>query len=203
MLPATAGFFMLRHEIINFLAQWGNFDQESAQISANMLGIFSLGIVSIGLKEIFDRAFYAQKNSKFPALFSFTIMVINVTFCFTFINRFGVFTMAIGFPISTSVGVIGLVFVMNRRIPVLNGQMIWMASKALVATGAMVSVLYFCLPLIRDVVFPSEILTRLFVLITPAFIGAVVYFVCAYCLGISQVRDVANVICAKISRGGK
>jgi len=201
MVPATAGFFMLRFEIINFLSQWGNFDIESARLTANMLGIYSLGIVAISLKEILDRGFYAQKNSKFPALFSFVIMLVNITFCLAFIDRFGVFTLVMGFPISTIVGVVGLSIVMNRRVAVLNVEIMGMVVKALLATGMMVGTLYLSLPFIRNIALASEILTRFFVLIIPFFIGVGVYFICAYFLKMSQVRDVVAVVVTKI-RGG-
>jgi len=202
MIPATAGFFMLRFEIINFLSGWGNFDVESVRLTADMLGIYSLGIVAVALKEMFDRGFYAQKNSKFPALFSVMIMLVNVMFCFAFIGRFGVFTMAMGFPISTTIGVVGLVTVMNRRVSVLTGQVMGMTVKALLATGVMIFVLYFSLPLIREITLPSEILMRFFVLVIPIFIGVGVYFTCAYFLRMSQVRDVVSAVVDKM-RGGE
>lgn len=200
MLPASAGFVFLRFEIINFLAQWGNFDMESAQISADMLGVFSLGILSICLKEIIDRAFYAQKNSKFPALFSFVIMAANIVFCLIFVNRFELFTMAVGFPISTSVGVMGLVLVMNRRVVVINKAVLAVLAKSLVAVGVMVGVLYLLVPVLRGVELPIEVLTRLFVLVVPALVGGAVYFGCAYMLGMQQAREVVSTLKSKITQ---
>ena len=203
LLPATAGLFMLRFEIIHFLVQWGNFDLASAQIAATMLGFYSLGIIAIGFKEILDRAFYAQKNSKFPALFTFVIMVVNVIFCLTFIGRLGVFTMAIGFPISTTVGVIGLLIIQNKRVGVFNQQVLQTAAKVLGATVIMVGALYLALPVLRSVHLPGEVLTRAFMLFVPTLGGILVYFVCAYFLGISQVRDVMQAIKNKMRMGQK
>ena len=190
MVPATAGFFLLRFEIINLLARWGDFDEGSAVIAANMLGLYGLGILSIGMKEILDRGFYAQKDSRTPAVFGFLIMAINIGFSLVFVSYLGMFTMAVSFAVSTTVGVVGLLVMTSFRVKFISGKLVSTFVKAVISTGFMVLSIYYLLPIVRGIDAGNEILSRVIQLGMPALVGVVVYFFVAIVIGMEQMAVV-------------
>lgn len=137
IVPAAFGFYRMRFEIINLLAGWGNFDHQSVLIASQMLGLYGFGIVGIGLKEVLDRAFFAQKNTKISGLVGLLITVINITFSLTFINHLGFATMPISFAISTSLGSLILIITMHKKVAIVTPRLTLNIVKIFVASYTM------------------------------------------------------------------
>jgi len=188
LMPATAGFVILRFELINLLAQWGDFDEYSAILAANMFGIYGLGIIFVGLKEVLDKAFYSQKNSKTPAIFGFIIMAVNISFSLFFIDYLGTFSMPMAYSVSTFVGALGLILVMNRKVRIIDKDMIVGIIKCLISSVIMFLVLQYIMPQVRGLSIGGEFITRSIRLFLPVGVGVIVYFLMAFVLKIKQAE---------------
>lgn len=81
LLPITFGFIAVRFRLLDLIARWGKITDNDVKAAGKLLAMYSIGIVAIGLKEIYDRAFYAVKNTKIPAINGFIIMIVNVALC--------------------------------------------------------------------------------------------------------------------------
>lgn len=192
LLPASAGFVLLRFEVINLLAQWGSFNLDSAILASNMLGLYALGLVFVGLKEVLDKAFYAQRDSKVPAIFGFVIMASNISFSIIFIGHLGTFSMPLAYSVSSCIGAIGLIIVMNKRITIINKDVILTTFKCLISALIMAVVLYYLMPTVRSLSFGGELITRIIRLFIPVTIGVLVYFALAFMLKIKQAEFIIN-----------
>ena len=194
LAPASLGFYLLRFEIIALIAMWGDFELEDAMITATVLGYFGLGVVSIGLKEVFDRGFYAKQNPKIPGIFGFVIMGINIVFSLSAINTLGFLTIPISFAVSTTIGTLGLMLMMHLRVGLINGALVGGVLKVILATGIMGIALWASQPFFEGISLTHDLLHRGVQLFAPTLFGVSVYFMCALLLGIGQIKGLAQMI---------
>ncbi|MCL1925357.1 MAG: polysaccharide biosynthesis C-terminal domain-containing protein [Defluviitaleaceae bacterium] len=176
MIPASAAFFILGDEIVSLLVHWGNFDEDSAALTTTLLGIFGFAAAPLGLKEVLDRAYYAQKNSKIPSIVGFLIMAISLLFTILTVNIFGVYTIAIAYVTSFSIGAICL-FV---SLKLMNLKFFINLLKILFATFLMALVLH-AIPILYFTTI-GVFLNRLLSLVIPSALGAITYFAVIYFL---------------------
>ncbi len=181
LLPATFGFISIRYEIFNLLTNWGKVTQSDVILSGQLLGLYSLGICALGFKEVLDRAFYSQGNAKISGLVGVLIMSLNVVFSLTLINMLGILAMPISFSLSSTFGVLVLLFIMNKKAEGFLKQLFPVFVKCLLAAVVMFLVLYF------EVLFLGNVLQNGFVfraikLFVPILSGVVIYFLITYLL---------------------
>jgi putative peptidoglycan lipid II flippase len=62
----------------------------NAQLTAACLGMFAFGLFAQSLNLLLANAFYALQDTKTPALASLAGMIINIIFCFLFVQVFSV-----------------------------------------------------------------------------------------------------------------
>ena len=184
LVPAAFGLFALRYRLFDLLARWGEFTAYDVVVAGNMMALYALGILSMGFKEVLDRGFYAQKNTKVSAVVGFCIMGLNIVFTLLLVRVMGIFALPLSYSVSTTVGVVGLLWVMRGKTDGF-GSGIWLtACKTLVASVLMLGVVYVVM---RYSVIGDSFMARLAQFVLPVISGMTVYFVSAYFLKIEQL----------------
>lgn len=181
VLPAALGFFLLRYEIMDFLLNWreaaeGNYGTDIT-VAGNLLGLYSIGIIAISMKETMDRAFYSAKDSKTPAAFGLTIMSVNIVSTLMLLPFLGLYSMPVAYCISAFCGALGLGFSLNRRTRFINSTLSLNFAKILLAALIML----LAAELGRRLELSRISLVNL---IIPAVFGAAAYFLAAFLLKI-------------------
>jgi len=174
MIPASVALFMLRNEIISLLMEWGNFSAEYAALTATLLGIFGLAVVPVGLKEVADRAYYSQKNSKIPSIFGFIIMTTSVLFTIFMRDTLGAYTVAVAYVTSFTVGSIGLL----KSLKLFNVSFFINLAKIMFSAGLMGIVLH----IVPTLYFETGIIfiNRFLMLAVPGILGVLTYLLMIY-----------------------
>jgi len=182
VLPVTGGFFLLRYDIMAFLLNWQDDSLVYADIllAGNLLGLYAIGIIAISFQEMANRAFYSFKDPKKPALFSVIMMIVNICLILALVPVMGVYSIPIAFAAAAIVGGGGLMFLLERKIKFINRKLVIEVCKNILAASFMV--------LVVAIVQRFELVGLLNILLS-AFVGAVVYFVSAYFLGIEVLRE--------------
>jgi len=177
VLPAAGGFLILRYEIMDFLLNWREHDYGGTNIAmaGNLLGLYSIGIIAISMKEAMDRAFYSRQDSKTPAFFGFFIMAVNIIFTLVLLPYLGLYSMPVAYCISAFAGVLGLSIRLNGRIRFVNSEFVINFVKIALAVAIMI----FAANLARGLQISQ---LRLVNLIVPAVAGVVAYFAAAFVL---------------------
>jgi len=179
VLPAAGGFFILRYEIMDFLLSW----REAASgytdiiIAGNLLGLYSIGIIAISVKEVMDRAYYSRQDSKTPALFGFLIMSINIASTLILLPYLGLYSMPVAYCISAFIGVLGLGIRLNSKIRFINFSFVLNFGKILLAVLIMLLAANF----VRDLVLTQ---IRFINVLIPALAGIATYFAASFVLRI-------------------
>jgi putative peptidoglycan lipid II flippase len=179
VLPAACGFFLLRFEIMDFLLNWRENDAiVDINMAGNLMGVYAIAVVAISFKEVADRAFYAFKDSKTPAIFGVIIMVVNISAVLLLIPILGAYSMPAAYGIAALVGSCGLLFILQKRVKFLNMNFVTELVKTIVAAAIMSAAAFF----VRGF---FDGLASLFL---PAIVGMGVYFAAAFLLKIAALK---------------
>jgi len=116
MLPITAIIFIYNHEIVSIVFQRGKFDESATEITSSVFFFYSIGIIFLGLRELFNKVFYAQKNAKIPLLISFMAVSINIILSIILVKSMGVEGLALASSISLAIYVLLQVIILNHKI---------------------------------------------------------------------------------------
>ena len=151
-LPASLGLILLRKPLIVLLYQRGEFDSRSTELVAWALLWYAVGLVGHSVVEIVSRAFYALHDTKSPVFIGIGAMSLNVVFSYAFSALF----VRIGWlppvvqdlanSLATALEMLGLLYLMRRRLNGLEGRDILLGGiQAVAGTTVMALGLWFWL----------------------------------------------------------
>lgn len=129
-LPAALGLILLRQPLITLLFQRGEFDVHSTRLVAWALLWYTAGLVSHSVVEIVSRAFYALHDTRTPVVIGAAAMSLNVVFSLGLAALFGRIGwmphggLALANTLATTIEMIGLLYLMRRRLRGLDGPLI-------------------------------------------------------------------------------
>ncbi|MCL2593497.1 MAG: polysaccharide biosynthesis C-terminal domain-containing protein [Defluviitaleaceae bacterium] len=189
LIPAALGFFVLRRELSDFLANWGRIEATYVIIAGNMLAIYGFSVLAVGLKEVMDKAFYAQKNTKTPAIFGFVIMAANILISLILLNRLGTYSMPVAYAISSYIGLSGLIIVMNKQIKFITKSLCVNVLKCFISAAVMAGFVFLVLRWTSYINFGPEVVARVIRIAIPAIFGVLIYFVTAIVLRMPQAVE--------------
>lgn len=110
LVPCMIGIFICGENLIKTVYMRGAFDENSVIMSTSVLKAYSLGIIFVGIRQVFIRFFYAIQETKIPVINSSIAIVINIILNFIFINYIGI----MGIALSTSISTIISMFLMIK-----------------------------------------------------------------------------------------
>jgi putative peptidoglycan lipid II flippase len=198
-LPAALGLILLRQPVIAFIFQRGEFDAHSTDLVAWALLWYSAGLVAHSVVEIVARAFYALHDTKTPVFVGAAAMSLNLAFSFLFaawFERVGWMPhggLALANSLATTLEMIGLLALMRRKLKGLDGHRILRGSaQAALATLAM------SVGILAWLAFAGNL--PLWVMVSGGIIlGALVYALVIFAMGVSEARGLLQEIVARIA----
>ena len=196
ILPASCGFFLLRYGIMDFLLNWKDGASSDPILAGNLLGLYSIGIIAISMKEVLDKAFYSAKDTKTPAIFGFIIMAVNICVTLLLLNTLGAYSMPAAYCISAFCGSLGLLFKVNSIINIINKDFLIRIGKIAIATVLMLIAACGAQLLCDNIYVLNITVTKLVKLAIPAAVGVVVYALAGYLVKIPALFTL-------IRKGGK
>ncbi|MEO5972832.1 MAG: lipid II flippase MurJ, partial [Sphingomicrobium sp.] len=182
-LPATLALAVAAGPIIGALYQGGEYSQESARITGNILAILVTGLPAYVLVKVLTPAFYARKNVKTPVKIAMSVLLLSVPANFLLIPHLGIYSLATvtsaGAWINFSL-LFGILYA-NRHFR-LPGWLVSRVARQLVAALAMAATLYFLRELLAGFFF-GGVIERAVGLGALVGTGALVYFGVALLIG--------------------
>ena len=197
LVPITIGFITVREPLLQLIANWGKITQTDIDRAAILMVMYSIGIVGIGAKEILDRAFYAIKDTKIPAINGFVIMGINIVLSLILINTIGAYGIPLAYSVASLTGAIVLMVSLNKKIGGYLNGFFGKFIKAVVAAGVMGIVVTLMNGVMDRILHGNGILERLFELIVPVCVGVIVYGIMLIILKVDVVMEIMKKILKK------
>jgi putative peptidoglycan lipid II flippase len=197
-VPASLGLILLRQPLVVLLYQGGQFTAHSTELVTWALLWYGAGLVGHSVVEILARAFYSLHDTRTPVLVGAAAMSLNVLFSVVFsalFNHLGWAPhggLALANSLATALEMVGLLILMQRRLGGLDSRRVWQgAAQAALATGFMSLGVWEWLTATAG---------------RPAWqtlgggllVGASVYGLVVWLLGVGEVKSLVNLIKAKI-----
>ena len=175
LLPITAGFIAVRTELLSLIIGWGQNDEQSIKKASVVMLLYSLSVVSVGSKEILDRAFYALKNTFLPAVNGFIIMAANIVISLVLMPYMKAYAIPLAYSVSSITGLVILLVLLKKKI----GKFANGAGKVFAKCALSSLIMYFAviavkIPLNR--IFTQDgVISRVLTLAILSLTGVVVY----------------------------
>jgi putative peptidoglycan lipid II flippase len=188
VLPIMVGFIVLGEPIVRVLFERGAFNSESTQDTRIALVMYSVGLIGFSYREIFNRIFYSLSDSATPTKNGVLAVLINIILNFLFIGKLGHAGLALATSISGIMTTILLFMALKKKIGIFVDQQFINAIIKMVMSVMVMGVVAFSLNNLFGQFVSGRFVEAILLFATIA-ISALVYFILAYILGISEVRD--------------
>jgi putative peptidoglycan lipid II flippase len=133
-VPASLGLMLLRGPLIGLLYQGGAFGDSSVELVSWALLWYAAGLVGHSVVEIVSRAFYALHDTRTPVAVGVAAMLLNLGFSLLFSALFTGWGLpphgglALANSLATFLEMVGLLYLMRRRLNGLGGGSVWRAA---------------------------------------------------------------------------
>ena len=187
-IPASFGLIFASNEIVNALFGYGSFSIDDVEQTATALKFFGYGVPAFAIIKILSNFFFARDNTKTPFYISLLIVFLNILISVIFFNKIGFIVIPIATSISTWVGVIIYIYLLNsKKILLLKNQLIINFIKILISTIIMSSILLFFLDMFTNYLDYNYNYKAVYLLSIVSFVG-MFYLISCYLLGILNLK---------------
>ena len=142
ILPAATGYVVLARPIVSALLERGALSVDSAQLTADTLAAFAVGLFGFSIYLFALRGFYALRDTRTPFLLNVGENILNAMLAVALIGPFGIPGLAAGYAVAYTVAAVVALVVLQRRVGSLDGRRvarsIGKVALACVAMGAAV-----------------------------------------------------------------
>ena len=188
-IPASFGLILAANEIINALFGYGSFSVNDVEMTAAALKFFGYGVPAFALIKILSNFFFARDNTKTPFYISIFIVSVNILISVSFFNRIGFIIIPIATSISTWVGVIIYIYLLNsKKILLLKYQLKINFIKILISTIIMSFILLIFLDKFSNYLDYSYNYKAVYLISIVSIVG-MFYLLSCYLLGILKLKN--------------
>ena len=188
-IPASMGLILASKEIVNALFGYGSFTIENINMTALALKYFGYGIPAFALIKILSNFFFARNNTKTPFYISTFIVLLNILISITLFNKIGFVIIPIATSISTWIGVMIYIYLLNdKNFLLLKNYLPKNIFKIILNTIFMSFLLIFALDYYGNYLDYSYKYKSVYFLIIVCFVGSV-YLVSCYLTGILKTKN--------------
>jgi len=198
LVPITFGFMTVREPMLQLISNYGKITDADIKKAGLLVLMYSIGIVGVGSKEILDRAFYALKDTKLPAINGFIIMAVNVVLSLTLTNIIGAYGIPLAYSVASLTGLVVLLIALRKKIGQyckgLGTNFVKCVISGIIMAAAVIAVNYG----LDNVLASDSLVVRLVKLGVPVCVGVAVYAVMVVVLRVDAVKPIVDLIKRKV-----
>jgi putative peptidoglycan lipid II flippase len=170
IIPGSIACVLFSDSIVSVVFQRGAFDSESASRTAAIFSCYAVGMIFMGLKDIFSNVFYSFGNTKTPMRISIVTISLNIALNFIFVNMFGVAGLALATSIAAVANAVSLFYMLRMYIPIKFADISLEMMKIILISVTAYGIAFMCVRLLR-------IQIEIVKLTISALIGIVLYII--------------------------
>ena len=186
MVIITSIVLVFHAEIVSIVFERGKFDSVATEKTSSVFLFYGVGLIFIGLRELFNKIFYAKKDTKTPLWISIISVSTNIILSLLLVDSMGINGLALASSLSIILYVSIQLFMLNKRIgadfyngiPALLLKLLLAALLSLFSMFIFKTLYHFSYPIIG--------------LICGTSIGIFVYVVALYFLKTDEVIFIKN-----------
>ena len=185
MLPATAGFLILGHPLVEAFLEHGVVTGSSTTLIVDVLTFFVLGLVQFSLFQVLVRGFYSMQNGKTPFLINCVVIAVNIAINVPMYRWLGIPGLAAGHAIAYSLGVVLLTRSLTTAVGAFDLRRVGASfARISAATAGMAALAWGTLWLVNASLGSEGTARQLVGLVAVTVVGAVSY------LGLSSILKI-------------
>ena len=188
-IPASLGLVIASEEIINALFGYGSFSSEDVKITSSALKYFGYGLPAFALIKIFSNFFFARNNTKTPFYISLFVVILNAIISISFFDKFGFIIIPIATSISTWVGVISYIYLLNLKKSLLLKNYLFKSFLKIISSTIIMS--FFLVQTLENYTSYLDYTYKfksIYLLSIVCFAG-VIYLLSCYLLGLLKIKN--------------
>ncbi len=116
LVPICVFMLALSTPIIEIVYKRGQFDDVALKLTSGAFYYYCFGIIFYGVLDLFNKAFYAQKNSIIPAFTAGSAIVLNAVLSYFLKNLMGIYGLALSSTLVYVYMALVLFFALNKKI---------------------------------------------------------------------------------------
>lgn len=202
-IPAAFGMYVLSEAIVRVLFDWRGFTTEEIAVTASVLKIYSLTLITAGGVRIVAQNYYAMKDTWTPARVAMTVTAVHLPMAWWMTRQFGLHGLNFATFLTSLFNLVLLSLGLKRRLKDLKVEGL---IRFMLKSAAAASVMMLVLRTLRSFVFSpvehNKVLSilALFTLVT---LGGAVYFVMTAMLRMEESRAIITRVHQRLGRGKK
>ncbi|MHC6180703.1 murein biosynthesis integral membrane protein MurJ [Clostridium sp. JNZ X4-2] len=199
VIPAVIGLLILRVPIISALFMHGAFNKSAVDMTAEALFFLVSGLVFWGIRDVFNRSFYALQDTTTPMINGAIGVGVNIVMSIVLVKKMGIGGLTLATTISAFVSCVLLVKDLRKKVGSVNGfNMFVVGSKIMAAASTM----GFCIFLINSYLgrFLIGFKGQIIIILISIIVGVGVYSVMLLLLKVDEITNIINLIKSKLKR---
>lgn len=200
IIPISIGAMVLANPIVKLLFQRGEFDARATSMTAIALTMYSIGMVSFGLRDILGKVFYALQDTKTPMINGALAMVMNIVLNIILVR----YLQLAGLALATSISAIVCIFLLFASLKKKIGyfgqdKIIKTTIKSIISAIVMGIVTYFVYNFVSNLI-GIGLIKEVISLGLSVGIGAITYGVLVILLKVDEINTITDMVKKKLNK---
>lgn len=144
LIPVTFFIIIYNKSIVSILFEHGKFDSNGVKMTSIALFYYNIGVVFYGIRDVYNKAFFAMKDTRTPMINGIISVVLNIILNLTLIDYMGIGALPLASSISSAVTTLLLYVSLKKRVKLYSiKDVLPTVYKSIVASGIFSIILYF------------------------------------------------------------
>ena len=197
VMPISVGAIVLSNPIVRVLFERGEFDARATNMTALALVMYSVGMVSFGLRDILNRVFYALHDTKTPMINGAIAMIMNIVLNIVLVRYLKLAGLALATSISGIVCIFLLFYNLKKKINYFGQDKIVITLiKSFVAALIMGIIVLITYQLMNDIL-GNEFVLEFISLFISIMAGIVVYSIMVIIFKVNEINIIIKFLTKK------
>lgn len=196
-IPSAFGLAVLSRPIIALIYERGGFTSLDTQHTANVLAFYSIGLVGYSAIKILAPAFYALGDSRTPMTFSLISIATNFLLNWSLASVLHENGLAFATSVSAIMNSSMLYFALQRRIDGLENRRTFVTIGKILIASAVMTIVCWIITNGMSGYLGERFVARIINVVVSVAVGAVVFYIVAYLLGIQELKSAVAVVTRK------
>jgi len=192
-IPATVGLIVLRQPIVDLLFQRGAFDAKSAEMTADALLCYTIGLCAFSAVRIVVSIFYALGDARTPVKIAMISVLANILAGISLMGPMGHAGLALATSLSSFLNVGLLIAALRKKLGGFGGKKIVESLVKSVLCAFIMGVCLWAFAAFMPALCPASSLGRLMIVTAGIGVGIFIYGGCAYMLKSPELKEILTI----------
>jgi putative peptidoglycan lipid II flippase len=199
-IPSAIGLIVLGGPIIALIYERGLFTAADTGRTADALAFYAIGLAGYAAIKILAPAFYALGDARKPMLISLFSILINFILNWLLVDPMRERGLALSTSIVALLNFILLYLLIRRRIKGIEGRATLVATAKIIAASIMMGGVCWGVTNAAGAWLGHSFWARLVNVGTSVGVGAIVFYACAWLLGVEQLKAATGMLVRRLRR---